>query len=160
MSGGNRLYARLRTQVGAALQLLRERGDTPRLAGFFWMQGETDGASAVHAAAHEDNLAKFTARLRADFAVPDLPFVLGRVGPRPPKGYAFQDTVRAAQVRVAQAGARIAWVDTDDLPRDTDGIHLLAPGVIALGERMAEAWVGLNARGAKGRTEARPTPDR
>jgi hypothetical protein len=51
--------------------------------------------------------------------------------------------VRAAQVKIAENTPRVAWVDTDDLQRDADGIHLLGPGVAALGERMAKSWRAL-----------------
>ena len=136
---GNRLYERLQENVGTACRLLRFRGDEPRLAGFFWMQGETDGANTANAHAYAENLAAFIRRVRADFNTPELPFVLGRVGPRPPKGYACQDVVRAAQVRIADNMPYTRWVDTDDQARDSDGVHLLAPGVITLGERMAAA---------------------
>jgi hypothetical protein len=116
----------------------------PVVAGFFWMQGETDGAQAPHARAYEANLQAFIARVRTDLGTAHskrpLPFVLGRVGPPPRRGYAHQELVRAAQVRVAKAVTAVAWVDTDDLARDTDGIHLLAPGVLTLGERWAAAW--------------------
>jgi hypothetical protein len=140
---GDRLYARLQQHVADALRLLRERGDNPRVVGFFWMQGETDGATAQSAADYETNLRNFILRVRTDLHDPKLPFILGRVGPRPPKGYVHQEIVRTAQVRVAESLALTAWVDTDDLGRDTDGVHLLAPGVMALGERMAAAWIRL-----------------
>jgi hypothetical protein len=137
---GNRLYALLMSEVSHALGLLRTEGRAVRLLGFFWMQGETDANVPAHAAAYADNLGAFIARVRADLGAPEMPFVLGRVGPPPPKGYASQAVVRQAQVTVAATVAGVAWVDTDDLPRDADGIHLLAPGVIALGERWAGAW--------------------
>ena len=148
-SSGNRLYRLMFEQVQQALALLRRAGDEPRVVGFFWMQGETDGANATHAEQYEENLRAFVARVRADFAgevqtgasePQPLPFVLGRVGPPPPRGYPFQDRVRAAQVRVAESVPGVRWVDTDDLGRDTDNIHLLPPGVLTLGERWAEAW--------------------
>ena len=110
------------------------------------MQGETDGANETHAVAYERNLRLFIARVRDDFGGGHnpggalLPFVLARVGPRPKQGYTYQDVVRAAQVRVAESESRVAWVNTDDLRRDTDGVHLLAPGVLTLGERWANAW--------------------
>ncbi|MES2694593.1 MAG: sialate O-acetylesterase [Verrucomicrobiota bacterium] len=153
---GNRLYALMCEQVATALQALRASGDTPRVAGFFWMQGETDGAKEEHAAGYEQALRAFIARVRKDFGgdgargsgvsavgAPLLPVILGRVGPPPARGYAYQERVRQAQVRVAEAGERILWVDTDDQPRDTDGVHMLAEGVITLGERWAEAWLKL-----------------
>lgn len=143
-TSGNRLYALFRAQVETALDLLRAAGETPRVGGIFWMQGETDGANATRAAAYEQNLVAFIARLRTDFgddrSPRPLPFVLGRVGPPPTRGYAHQSVVRSAQVRVATRLPEVAWVDTDDLGRDTDGVHLLAPGVLSLGERWAAAW--------------------
>jgi hypothetical protein len=142
-AGENKLYQRMQEHVGLALRQLRERGDEPHLAGLFWMQGETDGASAAHAAAYAENLARLIERVRADFGDATLPFVLGRVGPRPPNGYHHQDAVRAAQVHVPKITPRVAWVDTDDLRRDTDRVHLLSAGVMTLGERMADAWLAL-----------------
>lgn len=144
-TGDGAIYPWLRALVAAAMQQLRERGEAPHLGGFFWMQGETDGADATRAAAYAANLVAFVARVRADLAAPGLPFVLGRVGSPPPKGYEFQSVVRTAQVRVAESVPGAAWVDTDDLRRDTDGVHLLAPGVITLGQRMVEAWERLAA---------------
>lgn len=146
-TAGNRLYRLLLAQLRDALKAMEAAGDTPRVSGFFWMQGETDGANEAHAAAYERNLRLFIARVREDVIDGDkatagdpLPFVLARVGPRPKQGYTYQDVVRAAQVRVAESESRVAWVNTDDLRRDTDGVHLLAPGVLTLGERWANAW--------------------
>jgi hypothetical protein len=141
---GNQLFRRMQEQTGAALDLLRARGEEPRVVGFFWMQGETDGASAAHAAAYDRHLAGFIRAVRAQFGDTALPFVLGRVGPPPARGYSQQQQVRLAQVRVAEATPRAAWVDTDDLPRDTDGVHLMARGVMLLGHRMAQAWLRLD----------------
>lgn len=140
---GNRMYARLLLEVRHALALLDKEGLAPRLAGFFWMQGETDANRFEHAQAYAGNLARFVVSLRQDLETPALPFVLGRIGPPPPKGYPHQGLVREAQVLLPTAMANVAWVDTDDLPRDTDGIHLLAAGVLDLGTRWAQAWLGL-----------------
>lgn len=148
-TAGNQLYRLLVEQTRQALALLRAAGDEPRITGFFWMQGETDGASDAQAANYESNLRTFVARVRTDLGAEatggagragPLPVVLGRVGPRPARGYAYQERVRSAQVRVAETTERVRWVDTDDLPRDTDGVHLLAAGVLTLGERWAVAW--------------------
>ena len=143
---GNRLYRRLSEHVATALRLLRESGEDPHIGGFFWMQGETDAADSTHAAAYGENLTAFIARLRSDLNAPAMPFIIGRIGPAPAKGYAHQALVRAAQTRIAESVPAARWVDTDDLPRDTDGIHLLAPGVIALGKRMADAWASTRLR--------------
>lgn len=140
---GNRLHDRLMGEVRLALALLEKKGLAPRLTGFFWMQGETDANRLEHAEAHAGNLVSFVASLRRDMKTPTLPFVLGRVGPPPAKGYPHQNLVREAQVSLPTEAERVAWVDTDDLPRDTDGVHLLAPGVMDRGIRWAHAWLGL-----------------
>lgn len=137
---GNRLYARLRQEIDAALSSLNAGGRRYRIAGFFWMQGETDAIRSEDAAAYATNLRILVATVRRDLGAPDLPFILGRIGPRPSRSYEYQETVRGAQVEVATSTPGTAWIDTDDLPRDTDGIHLLAPGVLTLGERWAAAW--------------------
>lgn len=155
-TAGNRLYALLLAQIHRAFAALAARGESARLAGIFWLQGETDGARRDSAKAYEANLRAFLTRLRQDLAYASpgggpLPVVLGRVGPPPAQGYPHQELVRAAQVRVAESLPATAWVDTDDLPRDTDGVHLLAPGLLSLGQRWAAAWQRLRANSA-------PTP--
>jgi len=137
---GNRLYATMQREIARALGELRETGRPFRLGGFFWMQGETDASQPAHAAAYAENLRQFIAALRHDLAVPALPFIVGRIGPQPPRGYSHQASVRQAQVTVIESASAAGWTDTDDLPRGTDGIHLLAAGVITLGERWADAW--------------------
>ena len=140
---GPRLYALMQSEIRRALAA-RGPAQRHRLAGFFWMQGETDGANHAHARDYADNLAGFVARLRHDLAAPDLPVVLARVGPVPSGDkYQYQDLVRLAQSDAPRRIQRLRWVDTDDLPRDADGIHLLAPGVMALGERWALEWLAL-----------------
>ncbi len=142
-SEGNRLYAILQDKVAHAIRQLGE-AQPFHLAGFFWMQGESDAAQPASAAAYEANLRVFITSLRDNLAIPELPFVLGRIGPPPPRNYPYQGEVRAAQVAVASSTTSVAWVDTDDLPRDTDGIHLLAAGVMTLGTRWADAWLRLH----------------
>lgn len=140
---GNRLHAVLLREVRLALSLLPKEGLSPRLAGIFWMQGETDAARSEHAAAYLENLTRFVASLRRELDTPNLPFVLGRIGPMPAKGYPYQDLVRNAQLAFATHDAFAAWADIDDLARDTDGIHLIASGVMDLGVRWAHAWLDL-----------------
>jgi hypothetical protein len=140
---GNQLYALLRRQVTNAFGLLREERGDFRVGGFFWMQGGSDGSNAARAARYEDNLALLMRRMRADFGQADTPFVIGRIPAVANSPH--REIVRAAHVKLGTATPRAAWVDTDDLPCDTDGVHLLAPGIVTLGERMAEAWQRLEA---------------
>ena len=135
---GNRLYALLRRQVTHALGLLRAESREYRMSGFFWMQGGSDGAREDYASAYARNLSLLVSRLRADFGTPTTPFILGRICPFP--RHPHRETVRTAHRHLGETLPHAAWVDTDDLPLDTDGIHLVAPGIVTLGERFAAAW--------------------
>lgn len=140
-TSGNQLYALFRRQVTNALARLRDERREFRVAGFFWMQGGGDGAKAAFAVRYEGNLAQLIERMRADFGTPGTPFVIGRI---PHIANApHRETVRAAHVKLGTTLPGVAWINSDDLPCDTDGVHLLAPGIITLGERMATAWLKL-----------------
>jgi hypothetical protein len=139
---GRQSYAAWLAHLRAALADLEARGDTYTLAGLFWMQGESD-SDPDHAAAYAANLEAFIARVRLDLEVPELPFIIGRVGPR--AATPSRDTVRAAQVAIGERTPRAAWVDTDDLAR-FDGVHYDAPANLTLGQRFAAAWQSLAAR--------------
>jgi hypothetical protein len=137
----------MRTQVNRALGLLRAEGRPYRVGGIFWMQGGSDGARKEFAAMYADNLALLMARMRTDFGDTATPLVIGRIPavPNSPQ----REVVRAVHVKLGSTLPRAAWVDTDDLPCDTDGVHLIAPGIITLGERMAEAWLKIEEHAAK-----------
>jgi hypothetical protein len=143
-TSGNQLYALLHRQVSHALGLFRAESRPFQVAGFFWMQGGSDGARAAFAAKYEENLVLLLRRLRSDFGTDTTPVVLGRIPPVANSPH--RETVRAVHVKLGSTQPNTAWVDTDDLPCDTDGVHLIAPGIITLGERMAEAWLRLAAR--------------
>ena len=52
--------------------------------------------------------------------------------------------MRETQVEIATSDSLVDWVNTDDLPLDTDKVHLIAEGVKLLGSRMANAWINLS----------------
>jgi hypothetical protein len=140
-TSGNQLYALLHRQVTHALSLLRAEARPFHLAGIFWMQGGSDGTRAALADRYEQNLTLLIHRLRGDFATASTPVVLGRIPPV--ANTPHREVVRAATVKIGSTQPHIAWVDSDDLPCDTDGVHLLATGIMPLGERMAAAWLKL-----------------
>jgi lysophospholipase L1-like esterase len=154
---GGDLHARLRAEIDAALADLAARGLQPELSGLFWMQGESDARKdasvdrTANALAYADNLSDLIADLRAAYAAPDMPVVIGRVDPTLVWGMDFSanaDIVRAAQMWVAENVEAAAWVNCDDLPRynSTDTIHFNAAGQQRLGWRMAQAWLRIRAR--------------
>ena len=50
------------------------------VAGFFWWQGDKDRYHEAHARKYEENLVRLIGSLRADFGVPDAPFVMATLG--------------------------------------------------------------------------------
>jgi hypothetical protein len=90
---------------------------------------------------YETNLKNLIQNIRADVGNAALNVVLARIGTHLPPPYSYKETVRMAQMKVADDDPLVSWVDTDDLPLDTDSIHLLADGVKIAGQRMAAAWL-------------------
>jgi hypothetical protein len=124
------LYDQLLKKVKAAV------GDTkPDTVTFVWMQGERD-AKEEHGEVYAASLEGLLAQLAADLGRKDINFVIGRLSD-------CQNTphwrkVREAQVAVADASDRGAWVDTDDLNGPKDGLHYTKEGYKELGKRFAE----------------------
>jgi len=130
------LYKILLSKVRAAMRLLEDSGKEPRLAGFIWMQGESDAGREDFARAYRENLIRFIDAIRRDLGdqvVPNLPFVIGEINA---PGQRYRDIVRQAQRDVARSVLNTSLVVTDDLPL-RDGIHYNAEGQIRLGERFA-----------------------
>src|SRR5262249_11243966 len=71
-------YDQMTDDVTLALAALGAMGDTGRVRGFFWMQGEADSQNLAQATAYEANLTNLIQRVRTDLGDPMLPFVFGR----------------------------------------------------------------------------------
>ncbi len=140
-----KLYVELIAVVQQALAALGQMGHTTELAGFFWMQGESDAREISSASQYEDNLTQLIASLRNDLGVLDLPVVIGRVhsvlnffG-----NYPFVDVVRTAQLNVADSDPFAIMVDTDGFLLENDFVHFNSQGLLQLGQALAESWVEL-----------------
>lgn len=140
-TSGNQLYQLMMAQIDTATSFLSDNGISYEFEGFFWMQGESDAANLNYADNYSSNLADFIEDVRTDLNTPNMKFVLGRIGNS--SSYPHKELVRNVQVEVADNDSFAEWVDTDDLPLDTDKVHLLAEGEKILGERMADAWKSL-----------------
>ena len=95
-----------------------------RVAGFFWLQGESDAINEQYAKNYEANLTVLVKKLRSDFKTPKLPVVIAKVHPgHSDRNYGSVwsgsmkgiDTVRAAQAKVAASIGYVAAVETSDL---------------------------------------------
>jgi len=133
------LYDRLMGKVDSAI-----KSKTLKTITFVWMQGERD-AKESHGEVYQASFAGLVAQLRADIKRDDINFVIGRLSDfdNDCTRYKHWIKVREAQVEVAKADPRGAWVDTDDLNGDNDGLHYNREGYVELGKRFAEAAIDL-----------------
>lgn len=127
--------ARVRKAVG---------GRKPDTVTFVWMQGERD-AKTGHGAVYKASLKGLLKQLAGDLRRKDVNFVIGRLSDHlaGSKRVPHWDIVRKAQIAVAKAGPRGAWVDTDDLNGPKNGLHYTKKGYAELGRRFAEKAVAL-----------------
>ncbi len=102
-----------------------------------WMQGERDAKPIENSQAYGENLKGLIDQFRADLGRPDLMVVVGRInqfGIDDPKRPGWE-TVRQAQVSVAENDPLTEWVNLDDLGK---GLHYDREGYEKMGERFAE----------------------
>jgi len=133
------LYDRLMGKVDGAI-----KGKKLQTITFVWMQGERD-AKENHGEVYQASFAGLVAQLRTDMKRDDINFVIGRLSDfdNECKRYPHWMKVRDAQVDVAEADPRGAWVDTDELNGENDGLHYNREGYVELGKRFADAAIDL-----------------
>ena len=133
-------YAQMQLRAQAAIQKLQSAYPDRRVfvAGFFWMQGETDAQNANMAAAYAANLERLIAQVRLDFHAPALPVFIGRIRAGQ---YAYATAVRQAQAQVAAGVPNVRLIDTDGLPLAADHIHYTSAGNVTLGQAFAQSYL-------------------
>jgi len=154
---GTAYYQPILDQFGA---LLKQHPD-PASVTFCWMQGERDAKEKLDAA-YEDSLNQLIADLRRDLKRPEMNFVIGRLSDFGKADNNPWENVRKAQVAVAEADPRGAWVDCDDLNNKEkngvkrDDLHYTREGYELLGKRyvrQAKALIEGNEPADDGRPE-------
>lgn len=141
------LYDRLMKKVNATVE-----GREFATVTFIWMQGERD-AREKYGDVYAASLRGLIAQLAKDLVRKDINFVIGRLSDfdMADSKYPHWTMVRKAQVAVAEADPRAAWVDTDDLNDGKNGkgnpikddLHCSVEGYRTLGERFAEKAIEL-----------------
>lgn len=123
------LYYSMLARVNDALAKLpvQKPGNTGKVAGFFWMQGESDGIGGRTTAQYQADLTDLIAHVRADFNDPNLPFVFGRITTIWPNAA----EIRQAEANVAATVHHTFMLDTDSL--DRSGIHYTSQGTVDMG---------------------------
>lgn len=111
------------------------------IAGFLWLQGETDAINEQDAAAYHDNFLRFVHAIRRDFGVSDLPIVAGLIQDR---SGLYAETVRQGTMQVAREVAMMATIETNDIEVHADDpVHYNTAGVLEVGDRLAKALQAL-----------------
>ncbi len=131
--------------VNSGIDSLIAQGYTPVIRSMLWQQGESDSMNSSYGNNYDRNLSHLIKRVRAQFNAPNMTFVYGQVLPFPLGPAVYRNQVRQGQMNVdedsghefATDGAR--FVPADDLPMNSDNLHLSAAGQIELGIRFAEA---------------------
>ena len=145
--GGTGLYDRWDARNGDLYQLLinqvnQQMSDlhiawSPRIAGFVWMQGETDACDSGHANAYYFNLRDFMEDMREDLGVDLIPITAGLIAEQPM--WPEADKVRDATSLLAENMGPMNVVETTDLPRHPDDpAHYNTVGQLELGRRFAD----------------------
>ena len=133
------LYQLLTKTVLEQLRVLSARG-LPEIAGFLWMQGESDGTVLAHANAYQDNLAGLVRQLRLDLGVAMMPVVAGLIATD--CCWTYADTIRKSTTQVSTMVGQMQVVETDDLPMGKlDLAHYSAAAQLELGTRFANTAV-------------------
>jgi acyl-[acyl carrier protein]--UDP-N-acetylglucosamine O-acyltransferase len=138
------LYARMVARVNQSIADLPTQLGTGYVAGFFWMQGESDALSDEFRDDYAANLRNFIAAVRRDFNNPNLPFVFGQIVDFEPANSASA-IVRAQQQAVAddETVTDTAFILTDDLGVRDDLLHFDGQAIYTLGERFGEGYLSI-----------------
>jgi len=142
------LYASMQNEVSFAMGQLVDAGYSPEIAGFVWVQGDSDAEFLSEAELYEQRLTDFFASVRQDWNFPDMPIMLNQYHEGSIRDY--KEIVRQAEANVAAADPFVTMVNMDDQALKTDGIHLDSLAQVALGYRLTAAYlqtVGLSLAG-------------
>lgn len=141
-AGSGDLYQLLVDEVQRQMTDLRAEW-RPQIAGFVWMQGESDGIDARNAAAYGARLRALIERLRTDIGVPLLPVTAGLIYEQ--ELWPYASTVRSQTSQLAAELGPMNVVETNDLATHAaDPAHYDSPSTLALGRRLAEATAALH----------------
>jgi hypothetical protein len=149
---GGHLYAELLELIANAYNSKRMNVRL-RVAGIFFMQGETDALNEAWARSYGSNLENFIKRIRRDVngmgCSDDLefPVIIGRIQDNP--AWTYRKYVRSAQMDVARSLPQVDIVDTDDFAGHlvAGGVHFNEYGQFHLGARAYQALMGKAAAG-------------
>ena len=134
------LYHNMVARVNQSIaDLQTQLGRTGYVAGFFWMQGESDAIALRRD--YAENLRNFIASVRSDFNNPHLPFVFGQIIDF---DHPVSTPLREQQQAVADDNTvtNKAFILTDDLCHH-DFIHFNGRAIYTLGHRFGTGYLSI-----------------
>jgi hypothetical protein len=137
-----RHYDTLMATVAAAMQ----GKPAPASVTFVWMQGEADANHQGYGEIYRDALNGLLTQLHADLGRDDVDMIIGRISDfgNEDESRPGWNIIRNVQVAFAEEDPkRRAWVDTDDLNGNKNGLHYTKEGYHTLGARFAEKAIEL-----------------
>lgn len=114
-----------------------------RLRAILWHQGEADSASEALALSYRDRFTRFIRSLRSDLGNPELPVVLGQLGPFFRRGESAVVDQQIASIPLSVP--RTGFVSSAGLVHKGDDVHFDAPSLREFGRRYALAYLALDA---------------
>ena len=145
-----KLYTEHLNSIHKNIEILKEGGKSYQIFGMAWMQGENDAATEVSANSYQENLVKLISCYRAEFKVPNMPFVIGQINSRYGEFKDGPKVVRQAMENVANADENVGIIKTSidtswsDFPKHSDNVHYNEEGQKRLGIAMANEMLLLN----------------
>lgn len=125
-----KLYDKFITFVRETQDVIKGNGDTCKIRGMLWHQGEGD--SGMPAGNYQLALTELITRVRNDLGLKDLPFVIGQVYDNGKRTGIIDD-----QKATAKAVANTGFADATGLTTFDNGTHFNAKSQIELGKRFS-----------------------
>jgi hypothetical protein len=133
------LYPSFLAFVRGALQELREKGQTVELAGVFYHLGENDMAFGPHRGSAVERLGSLIAQSRVDLDMPELKWFVSQQPPADDEGVKSID-VTGHLATLAAADPHTTHIKAFELREELDKLVLRTPGIVALGELLAQGY--------------------
>jgi hypothetical protein len=127
----------------AALKQTKLAMQHGELVGILWHQGEANSTTAERMAGYEDALASMIAGLRKDLDAPNIPIVVGQIGPFLAKKRPLSVDFNRRIVAFATTQPHMACVTSEGLTSIGDEVHFDAKSQRELGRRYAVAYLKL-----------------
>lgn len=139
---GQKLYEEAVRRAKLALRQGPE-GKT-RIAGALWLQGESDSQTPERIAAYPAAIAKLIGDLRADLAIPDLPFLACTIGELKPESAKERAAINEILLKLPEDVPHTACIDSRSFAKDIgDRVHFDTPTQEEHGRRFADAYLRL-----------------